>query len=1570
MKTTDAIPTLSEGIAVIGMQGRFPGARNVQELWENLKNGVESITTFSEAELKAAGIDPSYINVPGFVNRGCVLSEIDQFDAGFFGYSARDAETMDPQQRVFMECAWESLEQAGCDPDSYPGMIGVFAGSDQSTYIYQIYSSVDLSAYGYGGMMSIANEKDYVPTQVSYKLNLRGPSMAIQTSCSTSLVAVCVACQNVLHGYCDLAVTGGVAISVPQKKGYWYQPGGIVSPDGHCRPFDAAAQGTVVGNGVGVVVLKRLSEAIADGDNIEAVIKGFALNNDGAAKVGYTAPSVDGQAAAIRRARTMAGVEPETIGYIEAHGTATALGDPVELAALTKAFRERTNKTRFCAIGSLKSNVGHLSSAAGICGLIKAILVTKYGEIPKSLHYEQPNPQIDWARTPFFVPSDLTEWPVNGCPRRSGVSSFGVGGTNAHVILEQAPEPDEKPGGRERQLLLLSARNSATLEKLTDNLLEHLKANAEEDLANVAFTLQAGRKAFAHRRALVFERSNREGLLQTLAARDPRSVFTSQTEQRDRPVIFLFSGQGTQYVGMGKELYQSEPTFREQVDRCCDLLRYEIGYDLRNVLYPLNPTEVEAERLKETSVTQPALFTIEYALAQLWMEWGVVPKAMAGHSIGEYVAACLAGVMELKDALSIVAMRGRLMESMPPGTMLAVPQPEAALQPFLGPSISLAAVNAPCISVLSGPVPAVAAVEERMTRQGLACRRLHTSHAFHSSMMDPILKQFATRLKPVPFKPPQIPYLSNLTGGWIRPELATSPDYWASHLRHTVRFADNLRELMVYPDMALLEIGPGHTLGTLARQQGSRVNSQLVLSSLRAAQEEPDGGLLLQQTVAKAWLGGVKIDWRGYHKREKRRIVALPTYPFERQRYWIGPIEESGTGTAAASTPAATSSGMAEPISQPAAQTAFASSAQPQNTSDWFYVPKWRPVSAAAAPLPNGAAEHRWLIFTSANRLGDELVEELKSAKLTIVERGSAACFDSERWRIRPDEKADYDALFNELRSKKELPTHVLHLWSLETDDETTPVMERFRAAQSRAFQSLIYLTQALGKSAPNATVQIGAVTCFLHSVLGNEKTRSAEAPILGACKVISQEYPNIRCRYIDVDPADAGLAAQLVGELTHESFDSSVAYRKGGRWLQEYESVQLQEPSDAPALLRDGMVCWVTGGLGNIGLVLAEAIARSVKAKFVLSGRSAFPEREKWSTLLQNNSPDPIAGTIRRLQVLEESGSELLLLPADVTNSEQVQAAIAKARAQWGRIDLVIHGAANLSTDSFCPVNATDAKKANQHFRTKDEGLLVLEEALVAHPPEAVVLLSSISAVLGGINLAAYAGSNAFLDARASEQNRKGESIYLSINWDAWDFTGANSAESIQPKAGGDAFLRILNGSCRQVVVSVTPLQARLRKWVKLESSAPAGVAASPAAAKTAGGSHPRPELSTQFVGARTATERQIVEVWESLLGVSPVGIHDKFFELGGHSLLAIQLLARLREIFELDLQVQRIFEAPTVAQLAEGIDLEKKAAPPPADTEKLDDILQLVEGLSEAELDALLADAEAAQDGKQSRV
>ena len=884
-------PTL-DGVAIIGMAGRFPGARSVDEFWENQLNGVESISHFSVEELEipnaaAVACDPSYVRARS------VLNDVDLFDAEFFGIHPREAELMDPQHRIFLECCWHALEDAGYDPAYCSGEIGVYAGCSPPTYFLSRICPRPGFIGSFTGGYQVANYQemlgsslDFLSTRVSYKLNLRGPSFTLQAGCSTSLLAVTQACQSLLTYQCDMALAGGVSITFPQKRGSFYQDGGMISPDGHCRTFDANAQGTVFGSGAGVVLLKRLEDAARDGDRVYAVIKGFAANNDGAAKVGYTAPSVEGQARVIAMAQAAAGISPEAIGYLEAHGTATPLGDPIELAAATQAFRAHTKARGFCAIGSAKTNVGHLDIASGVTGLIHATQIVRHGIFPATLHFQKPNPKFDLKSSPFYVNKQRAEWKSSEQPRRAGVSSFGVGGTNAHVVIEQAPEQPSHQRVRAVELLVLSARSEAALERATDNLAEHLRNHLDANFEDVAWTLQAGRRAFPHRRAVVARDANEA--VAALTTRDRNRVQTRSRPQANPEIFFLFPGQGSQYPNMGRELYETEPVFREAVERCSEILRPLLGAHLKDLLYLTGAVSDEAwKRVTETILAQPAIFTVEYALAQLWTSWGVRPKGMLGHSVGEFVAACLAGAFSLEDGLRLVAARGEMMQKLPPGGMLSVRLPEIEIRSRINGHLSIAAVNSPSLCVVSGPFEALEPFEAQLTKEGVASRRLVTSHAFHSAMMDPVAQPFSQACAQVNLSAPRIPYVSGVTGKWITSEQATDRAYWARHFREPVQFSAGVKLLRQNPNAILLEVGPGNVLTTLARQHTGFPPDQTIVPSLADGYSGGADSVALMNALGALWMAGAQPDWSSLYHGVQRQRVSLPAYTFERKRYWI-----------------------------------------------------------------------------------------------------------------------------------------------------------------------------------------------------------------------------------------------------------------------------------------------------------------------------------------------------------------------------------------------------------------------------------------------------------------------------------------------------------------------------------------------------------------------------------------------------------------------------------------------------------------------------------------------------------
>jgi len=1506
-------------IAIVGMAGRFPQAKNIQEFWENLKAGVESISFFSDEELLADGDNPQMVKNPNYIKARGIVEDSDKFDAQFFNFFPKEAEMLDPQHRFFLECAWETLENAGYNPDLYPGLIGVFGGVSMNTYIMSYLNTrrgLVSSAEGY--QLTIGSDKDFLSTKVSYKMNLRGPSVTVQTACSTSLTAIYLACQSLLSFQCDMALAGGTSITIPQKRGYYYQEGMILSPDGHCRAFDAKAGGTVSGSGTAIVLLKRLEDALADRDHIYAIIKGSACNNDGGQRVGYTAPGVDGQAHVISLAQAAAGVDPDSISYIETHGTGTTLGDPIEISALTQVFREQTARKQFCAIGSVKTNIGHLDAAAGAAGLIKAALALHHEQLPPSLHYEKPNPKIDFPNSPFFVNTELREWKSGTNPRRAGVSSFGIGGTNVHVILEEAPAGPASGETRPYHLLAVSARSATALETQTRNFLAHLVTHPETNFADLTYTALVGRKHFNQRRFIVCE--NREDAVKVIETQDPARIFTTTfpADQSEVPVVFMFSGQGAQYVNMGKALYATESGFRENVDLCAALLRPLLGLDLRDLLFPAEgQQEAATEKLNQTEYTQPALFVIEYALAKLYQEWGVQPQAMIGHSIGEYVAACLANVFSLEDALTLVVKRGQLMQSMPAGAMLSVNLDEADLKPYLNENLALAGVNALSLCVVAGPFEAIDALEKALEAKGIQSRRLHTSHAFHSQMMEPILAPFTELVKTIKLNPPQVPYLSNVSGTWISVEEATNPVYWAQHLRQGVRFADGMRELLQDPARIFLEVGPGKTLATLARRAPGQTTGRVFLSSLPHPQESISALAFILNTAGRLWQSGVAIDWQNFYRHESRKRIALPAYPFERQRFWL------------------------ETDSARFQSAATIDIDKKQPFADWFYLPGWKRAGFNESKNPEIAV--KTILWVDESAFGKKLVEKFaaRGGKVLTVTKGTAfRAQASGEFQINPQEPADFTSLVRQLDLNA--PAQIIYA----------------REATGEEMRSdWVNLTQALAAQNVTSPIEILVIRPELFDVTGAEKIDPLRTAALGVLKVMPQEYPNLRCKVMDFAdlPSQSKLLENCPEELLH--FEQPVvAYRGPHRWVQTYEPLDISG-AEATKFKNEGIYL-ITGGLGRIGLTFSDYLAQKYHARLALIDPMPFPERQAWGEWLQNHDPkDRTSEKIRKLQSIEQAGGQVLIRSANSAEKSEMQVALQQVRTQFGKIDGVIHAAGLVGENAMKTLQElSDADFAAQ-FQAKAQGVLILDEILADESIDFCLLQSSLASILGGLGMTAYAAANLYLDAFAARQARTAKFPWISVNWDGWNFDlalmqetaiGTNLAEfTITPEEGVQALEKALSANQTQIVISTGHLQTRLNQWIERQPQT-----ASKNENKT--GLHPRPNLPNPYVAPVTAIENQIVEMWRELLGIEEIGIHDSFFELGGHSLIATQLVSRLRETFKVELPLRDLFESPTVSFLAGHIEKSREATQ--QSTDELSEMLKMVANLSDEDVKNLL--------------
>jgi acyl transferase domain-containing protein len=1525
-------------IAIVGMSGRFPGAKTIEAFWQNLKDGVESRTVFSDDELRAQGIPSSLLNYPGWVKSGFTLDDIEMFDARFFGLNPREAGVIDPQHRVFLECAWEALEDAGYDSERYDGSVAVFGGSTFSGYLQNNVMKNAKVVKSVGGKQAVyGSVPDYMVTRVSYKLNLKGPCMFVQSACSTSLVAIHLGCQSLHSHEADMVLAGGVSVVVPHRIGYVYEDGGMMSPDGICRTFDVNAKGTVFGSGVGVVVLKRLADAIADGDAIHAVIKGAAVNNDGSLKVGFTAPSVTGQAQVIAEAMASAGVHPESIGYVEAHGTGTELGDPIEISALTRAYRASTDRTGYCAVGSVKPNVGHLDAAAGVSSLIKAVMSLKNRQIAPTINYEHPNPKIDFENSPFFVNTVLRPWPANGTPRRAGVSSFGFGGTNAHFILEEAPELEPSGPSRGQQLLLLSAKTETALDAATGRLAEFLIDHRQVNLADVAHTLTVGRRMFKHRRAVVC--GNVAEAIDVLQGGDPRRVFTGEAADQERSVVFMFPGQGSQYVNMGLDLYREEPVFREVVDECSDQLQSHLGFDLRSVLFPPDgPSEAAAERLKQTAVTQSALFVIELAMARLWMSWGVVPAAMIGHSIGEFVAACVAGVLRQEDALRLVALRGRLMGEMQPGTMLAVPLPEIELQGLLGDPVWLAAVNAPSLCVVSGESAAIDALAERLRQQGVESRPLRTSHAFHSGMMDGAVAALVEAAKGVEIREPQIPYISNVTGTWITESQLRNPEYWGRHIRGCVRFAEGVAELLKNANRVFVEIGPGSALSMLARQQMQDRSAMFTLPTMRQAQEQISDVAAAIGALGRLWLGGASPDyWPLFYANQRRHRVGLPPYPFERSRHWVD----------------------AEIQTRAWATRLIAMMSQPE-FADWFHVPTWKRSRALpAAPAAVATEARTCLVFTDEGGVGTRMAETVARLgyRTIIVEPGSSFAKVGEgRYTIAPSVGADYLSLMRDLQAHDDVPVAIAHLWMLTRLGERRAVAPG--AYEARGFYSLIHLAQAIGELGVTTPMRIGVFTEGVLEVTGRESLVPEKATVLGPSRVIPQEFSNIGCRQIDVEisPELTGdqQIAGLVAELFAPNPEPMAAYRAGRRWVRTFEPVRFDPVADgAPSRLRAGGVYLITGGMGGVGLVLAEYLAREMKAKLVLTGRSGLPPRAQWAEIMAARGPqDGTSRKIQAVEALEAAGAEVIVGSADVTDEPAMQAVVDQAYARFGRIDGVIH-AAGVAGGGMIQLKTPEI--ADAVLAPKVTGTQVLERVLAGRPLDFLMLCSSLTGVLGGVGQVDYCGANAYLDAFATHYTATTGTFTVSVNWNAWrevgmavdtevpaalrdTLKGAMLASGVTNTEGVDAFRRILSHATeRQVALSPFDVQLAIDREGLADDDADIaqeGATGEGAAARSK--AHARPNLQTAYVAPSTEIERKLCALWQDALGLDAVGVDDNFFDLGGHSLLAVQVMGSTNKALNTSVPVAKLYEGLTVAFLA-GV-IGQGSEPAPADQDDAD--------------------------------
>lgn len=1831
--------TALQGVALIGIGVRLPGIRTTKEFWQSLLKGQSTISFFSKDEVLASGIELDVVRNPNYIKAGSYLDNIEYFDAEFFNYSVREAQLMDPQQRLFMECCWEVIEQAGYNPETYKMGIGIFAGANISTYAMNLLTDSELQKSVDSLRIRHGIGNDYLTTKVSYKLDLKGPSMTVQSACSTSLVAIHQACQSILNGECTMSLAGGTSLITPQKTGYMYQEGGINSQDGYCRPFDRNASGTVFTSGVGVVLLKDLEHALQDGDRIYAVIRGSAVNNDGSSKIGYTAPSFQGQSQVIAEALAFAGIATEEVGYIEAHGTGTKVGDPLEVAALNHAFD--TSKRNYCGIGSLKSNYGHLGTAAGVMGFIKAALAVHYGVIPRTLHFEHPNPAINFETTPFYVVNQTIQWPSHFQDRIAGVSSFGVGGTNAHLILSSAPEesktgttvmPNVKTETVEEQLIVLSARTNLALTTMRANLLESLHSS-QHSLHDIAHTLQRGRKVFLHRDAwvcknlddlraqlqkaleqplppitsdgnsttfviipgtaqlatlvsqlaqrypllaklvnqsmeslqanfhdnilnaakqgpiwqavmdhlyqtvlikffhhigasakhlvihnsrvlvglcvseaidisemfdilahglssslsrqhltikvraphipiallcehlpsvdagvvnidiaaaldshqvpnelllqaiqmspqdtfvvdkyptdeilgdwkhflvpLVCQRgTNDTSILQALAAfwkqgacldwdlLSPEPIYRKvplptypferqrfwiplphekerltssltshktrgvpennhnaidlqdkQTQrwdllcfsdqkaenldsitrqavreiaaykekkskyllsqltpeqrsatwrqfavtsskvapviygdksflsgmahnrdgQRADGVIFLFPGQGSQYYNMGHDLYEHYPVFAATIDKCAEILWEHLNLDIRKCLFgPEQETEKRNKQLRETYLAQPALFTIEYALARLWESFGVVPRAMLGHSLGELTAACLAGVFDIDTALHLIALRGKALHNMAPGRMLSVSLSEGMIHELLPKSLDIAAINGPHQYVVSGKTEEIEAFRQQLEQRGEACRVLHTSHAFHSRAVDKVMPGFLTELQKIAFHPPNIPFLSNVTGTWIGDREATDPQYWLQHMRRPVLFFENMQTALHSGQPFFLEVGPGNVLTTLYRQtHPNRI--QLSAPSLPNAKRKHADEETLLSGLGQLWLRGDFIKWsqliNGYPN--------LSTAEIDSQHDKLPKKEE--------------------------------------NVDRWFYTPAWEPQALTGQQLEHN---YTWLVFTHASSFDNEIIEALRKRadRVVLVRPGDSFSFnvDTGEYRVAPSDLKGYCQLFDRLAEDDLFPQKVLHLWSSLDKDFGPQSNDRLLAM---GYYSLLQLAQAIELRSEARNIEIEVLSNELFVVEQTDTIRPAKSALVSPCQNIPRECSNLSMRCIDygLPPQDCQVRERLISHLVDEIFSKSTtllaAYRGENRYTRTYHR---EITTENHSIYRRGGVYLLIGGLGAVGRAIARYLAESWQATLILTGRSQLPEpdeREHWSTSSpQNLAPEE---KLLMLQELVSLGATAVIYQqADITKRNQVVELVQNIEQRFGNLDGVFHCAGNTQTIS-CPFQETTPGFSEIHIRPKLDGVENLYYALQERPLSFVTLISSNASLLGGMGFTAYSAGNWLLDAFAAHYYQEEGTKWTATNWDGWSRDAQLQTMARDYRMTVTESHRALEvlGKCRrcpQIAIATADLQKREQLWMRRRSL----------------DLYQRHKAVAVPIQDITAT---VAELWKEVLGVAEVDRDRDFFDCGGDSLLAVYLISKLSEQFTIKLSVETLMEASTIATIAD---------------------------------------------------
>jgi acyl transferase domain-containing protein/short-subunit dehydrogenase/acyl carrier protein len=1463
-------------IAVIGMSAKFPGSKDFNTYWDNLKEGRDLVKQFSDEELIQSGVISDKLTDTTYMRSFGLLEDKDSFDNDFFGYTLQEAHYMDPQIRIFHEQCWKALEDSGYAAlvDKYK--IGLFCGAADNIN-WKAYALASQN----GDMDSfytdlISNEKN-ISTLISYKLNLTGPAVYINTACSTSLVAVNSACKSLLTRECAIAMAGGVSIRTQLQKGYQYEEGMILSKDGYCRAFDKDASGTIVGEGAGVVVLKRLSEAIKDNDNIYAIIKSSAINNDGNNKVGYTAPSVKGQADCIKIAHKLAGIDSTTINYVEAHGTGTVLGDPIEIRALNEAFGISSNEKK-CAIGSVKTNMGHLDAAAGIAGLIKVILSIKNEAIPPSLNFKISNPEIEFDRGPFYVNTKLKKWEKSLTPRRAGVSSFGIGGTNAHVILEEAPRFANDNFDKEFKILPLSAKTKNSLDRYSTILKDFVNADPNLNISDLVFTFQTARKHFDQRKFLIFNNANE--LIQSLELSNPTEKKITSSDYNDA-IVFMFPGQGSQYINMGKDLYINEEAFRIEMDKGFSIIEKTINLDLKKIIFPDTLNDL---KINETIYTQPLLFIIEYALAKTIMSFGIRPKFMIGHSIGEYVAACISGVFSFEDALLLVLKRAQLMNSVSEGAMLMAQLNEPEARSFISDEISLAAINSDEQVVFSGSIARIADLALKFDEINISTVKLHTSHAFHSYMLDNVLSQYQEVLNKVQFNKTQLPFFSNLTGKLIPENEIISPDYWVNHLRETVLFSKGIQSILKMKNKFLfIEIGPGNTLTNLLKQNSGGIHT-LAFNLLKHPKEKINDCKYFNNTLAFLWLNGIKIDWNVFHLNKNRKKISVPTYSFEPSKHIteVDPFKIINKGF-------------------------FDTKNMRQSSNNWIHKIVWKQAINVNVN-DNNYFNKNVLVFLNDETEIEKINFWLSPLKENCFFVIQGSCFikkNETTYIIDPYDESNFLKLFEDLKSRNILISDIVHLW---TFDRTQNVKElsslNVNFYKQIGYESLLNVARSYTSIFNSLMLNIHVISNGLFKVLGNELIEPAKTLLLAAVRIIPKEFDNISCKGFDVFDLDLD-TLKLIFNNNTKAYHNEFAIRGKTNFIKSFEKINFEIPNDIKSIKKGGAYL-ISGASGGMGKIFAMYLAKEYAANLILVSRNEIPSNF--------------------ISILQQTGSKTVCIKSDITDTKMLENEIRKAESFTGLINGVIH-TAGIADFSGVILNRKPKNDENI-FKPKLFGTLSLFSVFEKQNLDFFINCSSLAASLAPFGQVAYVASNIYQDSFAEAADLKHNII--SIEFTTLKETGMavnatdhlTAAEQhkqleigIDPAELINVFLSALYLKIPVPIISTV----EINNYLKPETVFGSGVENKNVLNQPV---QERPTQSIEYELPVTDVEIKLTQLLENLFGFKNIGVNDDFYELGGDSLKAMMILKKIKLEFGVDILLKDFFEFKNIREISEFID------------------------------------------------